>query len=144
LRRNLALLLVGGALAGFVVVGMGARAPAPWPADDTARPLAAAASASGGPARTARSAPGSTAQAFAAAAPTSTLSRQDRPGALAAVAAPDRRGHGDGRAGRREILAASARSGAPDISDVKLVERAPAPRSAVAEGCKTCGDEVPF
>jgi hypothetical protein len=123
-RLNLSLVLVGVALAGFVVVGMRAGAPAAGPAEVTAKRIAA-------------------------------LAPPPLPDLVTRVAgpAPDRRVHAAIRASRRDFDA-GARLGVSTVRTVKVRERAPVPRTLVQpvvlrspsrpDGCKACGEDVPF
>jgi hypothetical protein len=146
-RLNLALVLIGAALAGFVVAGMRAEGPVPGPAEDTAKQIAAAAPTTHAPARTAPADRGSTTLVTAASAPISAKPpRPGRPGSLVvAERSPD--------ANWRNFGGVGARSGLSTVRDAKVKERAPGPGMLVgavmpspaqAERCKTCGDEVPF
>jgi hypothetical protein len=137
-RLNLALVLSGVALVGFVVVNMGAGAPAP--ASDMAKPITAPAPAYG-PARTDLAEHGSTMPASTASAP------------ISAPPPRPRRVHSEIRKNRREFDGARARVGVSTVRNVNLLERAPVPRTFVpvvmrspprTEGCKACGYEVPF
>jgi hypothetical protein len=132
-RLNLALVLIGAALAGFVVLDMRVGGPAPGP-EDTAKRIAA---------------PAPTALAAISAPPP----RPGQPGALVAGPAPDRRVPSEIRANRRAFDGAGARLGVTTVRDEKAIEPAPVPRTPAPsvmrsptppEGCKTCGDEVPF
>jgi hypothetical protein len=136
-RFNLALVLSGVALVGFVVVNMGPGPPAP--ADDMAKPITAPAPAYG-PMRTDLAEHGSTMLASTTSAP------------ITAPPPRPRRGHSEIRANRRDFDGAGARVGVSTVGHVNLMERAPVPRTFVpmvmrspprSEGCKTCGD-VPF
>jgi hypothetical protein len=139
----LALALVGVALAGFVVVDMTAGPP-PGPAEDTAKRIAAApAATTHASAQIAPAELGSTTLAATASAPVSAPPfRSGRPSSL--VAGPAR------EADRRSFDGAGARSGAPTVRDANVMERATVPTSLAQrsptppEGCKTCGDDVPF
>jgi hypothetical protein len=139
-RRNLALALVGVALAGFVVVGMRAGPP-PGSSEDTAKPTAAAAPAATthASAQIAAAELGSTALAATASAPLpASPLRPGRPRSL--VAGPAREANQRGFDG----------AGAPAVRDANVMERATVPTSLAQrsptppEGCKTCGDDVPF
>jgi hypothetical protein len=140
-RLNLALALIGVALVGFVVVDMRAGSPPPAPAEDTAKQIAALTTHA--PAQTAPAELGSAALAATASAPVSAPPRRPgRPSALVAGSAHD--------ANRRGVDAAGAGLGGPTVRDVDVTERAPVARPLPPgspkppEGCKTCGDDVPF
>jgi hypothetical protein len=142
-RLNLALALIGVALAGFVAVNMRAGPPLPGPADVMAKRFAAPAPTTHAPALIAPAELGSTKLASTASAPVSAPPlRPGRPNALVAGPAPD--------ANRRGFDGAGARLGVPTVRDVNVMEPAPVPRPLAQrsptppEGCKTCGDDVPF
>lgn len=141
-RLTLALALIGVALAGLVVVDITAGPTPPEQAQDTAKRIAAAPSPKTN--ASAQAAPAELGSlAAAASAPISAAPlRPGRPGSLVARPARD--------ANRRSFDSAGARSGAPAVRDASVIGRATIPTSlaqrspASPEGCKTCGDEVPF
>src|SRR5215472_4700273 len=147
-RFNLALALIGVALAGFVVADMRAGAPGAGPAEDASKRIATPALATR--ARTAPAELGSTALAYTASAPVSALPRPGRTSVVAGLA-PGRRVHGETHANRRDFDGAGARLGVSTVRGV--MARSPVPRTLVpmvmrsptrSEGCRTCADQVPF
>lgn len=133
-RLNLALGLIGVALAGVVVVDILAWPQASGPAEDAAKRTAAAEAHA--PVQTVPAASPPTKLALAASAPISPRPR--KPDSQVAGPAPN--------AGQRALDASGASFGAPGVHDVKI-EDAPvqrAPERAVTDSPSPSADEVPF
>ena len=134
-RLNLALGIIGVALAGVIVVDILAWPPA-GSATDPAKRIATLA-ATHAPARNAAPVLGATTLALAASAPLATPPRPARSGSQVGGLALD--------AHRRDIDGGDARLGAPTVRDASATARAPVPTTpAGADSPAQSSDEVPF